>query len=105
MDINRIETIPPVEHAAVQANDRAATGPKIYRNYDDARWMGGWRSNCERSPLRSLLHRDMPREQAEAEGYRPVRRAGLSAYVLVATCFDRGYIGRASKTYYSVWGK
>jgi len=79
--------------------------PKIYATREAASRNSGWHSNCQRSPLPDLLHRDMPRAQAEAEGYRPTRRAGLAAYVLVATCWDSGYIGRASKTYYSVWGK
>lgn len=110
MDINHIQLVNITEQAAIQlaaqdADKVAAQGPKIYADYGDALYRAGWRSNCPRSPLPGLLKRDMPIEDAKAQGYQPTRKAGLGAYVLVATSFDPGYIGRASKVYYSVWGK
>jgi hypothetical protein len=110
MDLNRIELINIVEQAALQLQSQdaakiAAKGPKVYDSYNAARANAGWHSDCLRSPLPGLLRRDMPLDQAEAEGYTRTRRTDLTSYVLVATSYDAGYVGRASKTYYSIWGR
>ena len=110
MDIKQVEMINLVERAALQlpriwAATAAAKGPKIYSSYIDAAQMAGWRSNCQRSSLRPLLNRAMDADAAKAAGFKKTRNPNLRQYILVPTSFDRGFKGRASKTYYSVWGK
>ena len=82
-----------------------STNPKIYASYADARRMGGWRSDCARSPLPGTLSSALTSREARERGYLPCRKAEMTEYVLVASCADRGFRGRASKVYYSVWAK
>lgn len=78
----------------------------ILTTYNDARALGGWTTECLRSPLpRAPWRHALNQDEAIRQGYQPRPRKDLTDYVLVPTSLTRGFRGVSARTYYSVWGR
>ena len=78
----------------------------MYPTYAEASAAGGWTTTCQRSPLPRPPSRALSTADALAHGYQPAKPTDhYDEYTLVATSYSRGFRHRASKAYYSVWGK